>query len=404
MKEDKLKYKIIKNNHILVPQNNTALKAQELAFLELEKMQYDYINSYNVLTEAKKYEMSNKIGNFFVYCFLNKDGASFRLMVGYDHKGIMTQEELKNVIRDYDIAKQKKYEKKFRTFLLLDLIIFSNRRADAIIISNDYEINLYDFSEGKIAEKIKKYKSIDECNTEKERKQYIRKQKQTQRINSYKDKLKIDTSEIKDIMVINDNLMSVKFCNYPCKFYDFNLCYEFYIKGNCKKIYIPNSLCFLMKKEEISDIFYALPLRCNIDAPFFITEQRPKIKQEIINHIYEDNTFIGISLIYLKIFVESFTYFKIRYTKTPYQNDQKNHFCILKGNKKRYMYFEDIRTKNWVPISYGFLEKHLFMNIDLESLMIYISFVCNTECSDDIIKGIIKYDELNKSNFDFFIM
>lgn len=403
MTKQKLKYMINNNNHILIPQNNVSMKAQELAFSFLEKIQYEYIHSYNVLTEAKKYEISNEIGNFFVHCFLNKDGASFRLMVGYKHKGLMTQEELKNIIRDYDIAMRMKKTKKFKTFLLLDLLIVSNRRADAIIINNDYEINLYDFSEGIIAEKIKNFNSVEECETEKEKKQYIRKKKQEQRINSYKNKLKIDSRKIKNIIIDNDSV-SIEFCNYPCKFYDFNNCYKFFLEQNCEKIYIPNSLCFIMKKEDISNSFYALPLRCNIDSPFFITEERPIIQSEYINHIYQNNTFIGISLIYLTLFVESFTYFKIRYTKNAYQDNSKNHFYILKNGKKRYMYFEDTRTKNWVPISYGFLEKHLFMNMDLESLIIYISWNCNKECTEDIITSIIKYDELNKSNFDFFIL
>lgn len=390
------------NNHVLIPMGNDAKEAQELTFLELEKLQYDYICCYNVLTEPKKYELSNFIGTFFVTVFLNNDGASFRLMTGYNSKGLMTQEELKNIIRDYEIAKQKKANKEFKTFLLLDLLINSNRRADAIIIKNDYSIGLYDFSEGKVVEKMKKYNSINDCTTYKERKQYIRKQKQAERIKSYDNKIKTGVEDLENI-IINKEKLSVKFYELPAKYYDFNYFYNIFIDNNCRRIYIPNSLCFLMKKEDVSNSFFAIPLRVNIDSPFFMTETRPNINGEIINHIYQNNTFIGISLIYLTMFVTKCTYFEIKYTKNPSEILKKDHYCVLKNGKKRYMYFKDTRTNNWVPISYGILEKHMFMNISLETLMIYISYLCNPNSSTEEIEGIIKYEEVIKEELNFFI-
>lgn len=403
MEKAQLSFIINENNHILMPNNEVSNKAQQEVFILFEKMQYDYIRSYNVLSENQKYQMSNKIGNFFVNFFLNKDGASFRMMMGFEHKGLMTQEELKNIIRDYEIAKQKKDNKYFKTFLLLDLLFLSNRRADAIIINNNYEIDLYDFSEGEIARKISNYTSIEHCANDKEVKQYLRKQTQSNRIMSYSGKMKIDDRDINHI-IIDKEEVSVKFFNLRAKFYYFNYSYESYIYGNCEEMYIPNSLCFLMKKEDVSSVFFALPLKYNIDSPFFITEQRPEIKQEYIDHAYNNDTYIGVSLIYLTLFIESFTYFKIRYTKNAHNELAKNHFYVLKNAKKRYVYFEDTRTNKWVPLSYGFLEKHMFMNVDLETLVIYISSICNQEYSEDIIKSIIKYDDLNASGFDFFIL
>ena len=152
---NELSYTCKENNHILIPNNKESKQAQEIVFEMIEKKQEIFINSYNVLTMNNKIRMSNEICFLFVKCFFNGDGASFRMLVGYEHKGLMTQEELKNIIRDFKIAKAKKKSGGFRTFLLLDLCIYSNRRADAIIINNDYKIELYDFSEGKIAEKIK---------------------------------------------------------------------------------------------------------------------------------------------------------------------------------------------------------------------------------------------------------
>ena len=157
MKKEKslLSFSIKEGNHILIPNNDVSRKSQEFAFRKIEDLQFELIKHYNVFSDSMKIKLSNEICSFFIRTLLNGDGASFRLLVGYEHKGLMTNEELKNIFRDYEIAKKKIENNEFKTFLLLDLCIYSNRRADAIIITNDYKIELFDFSEGKVVEKIK---------------------------------------------------------------------------------------------------------------------------------------------------------------------------------------------------------------------------------------------------------
>lgn len=231
---EKLSFKLEEGKHLLIPNNKTSLKAQNISFEYFEKMQYDYIQLYDRMNDSEKYINSNRISNFFVTVFLNNDGATFRSLIGLNHKGLMTKEELKNIKRDYEIASRKKKNNEFRSFLLLDLLPLSNRRADAIIITNDYNIELYDFSEGKIVEKIKNNNSQL---TESEKKQKERKQKQQKRIDSYKGKISFNTAEMKDIILDNEN-RTITYYNLNSTFYDFNYIYKLFKNNNYETTYI----------------------------------------------------------------------------------------------------------------------------------------------------------------------
>jgi len=265
---EKLSFKLEEGKHLLIPNNKISLKAQNISFEYFEKMQYDYIQLYYRMNDSERYINSNRISNFFVTVFLNNDGATFRSLIGLNHKGLMTKEELKNIKRDYEIAFRKKKNNEFRSFLLLDLLPLSNRRADAIIITNDYNIELYDFSEGKIVEKIK---NNDSQLTESEKKQKERKQKQQERIDSYKGKISFNTAEMKDI-ILDDEKRTINYYNLNSTFYDFNYIYKLFKNNKYETTYIPNSLCFLITESKLNSIFYAKPLRANIDSPYFITE------------------------------------------------------------------------------------------------------------------------------------
>lgn len=402
--DNQLKYKAIKGNHILQPLNEKSKKAQELGFEFFEKMQLDYINNYSTLNEKNKYKISNDIANFFVKCFLNGDGSTYRRIVGHNSKGLMTNEELKNVRRDYKIAIKKKKSGEFKCFLLLDLLINSNRRADAVIIDNNYKLRLFDFSEGIVVDKIKKYESIDECESDSERKQFFRKQKQQKRIDSYNEKIDNDNNVLKDI-IVDDDQLDLYYKSLNSNFYDFNYSYKMFLQRNRKKTYIPNSLCFLLKKEDLDSSFIAYPLSANIDSPFFTTMYRPIIEEKYINDIYIHNTFIGVSLWYLQIFFNEFTYFKVMLSR---RNDillNKNQVKIKKRNKIKYIYLKDIRTNKWIPFSYGLIEKHLFMNLDLKTWIKYIASLYNYD-NDSLTKDekLINYKKLKNSFFDFFII
>ena len=397
---NQLRFKLKSNKHVLIPDNEVSEKAQNLTFEWFIKIQLYLINKYDSFNENEKYKYSNMIGEYFVRCFLNGDGATFRNLVGYEHKGLMTKEELKNIKRDYDIAINKVKNKEFKVFLLLDLIPASNRRADAIVITNSYEIELYDFSEGIIAEKIK---NKDILLNESEEKQKIRKEKQIKRIESYKNKINADCTPINDIIIDNKST-NVIFYNLNAKFYDLNFVYEIFRSNNYNNTYIPNSLCFLMKKENISFPFVSMSLKHRIDNPFFITEGKPIIRESIIADIYEKNIYIGISLYYAKVFITNFTHFNIKLSKRVQLGMEKSHFYIIKNKKKRYVYLEDSRTGNWISVGMGILEKHMFMNIDLESIIIYLAKACNKNSDENFARGIIKYDELKDSEFAFFIL
>lgn len=397
---NKMIFKTDNQKHVLIPGNQVAEKAQRVAFDKIIELQYDLITNYGKLTEDEKYKFSNAIGDLFVLCILNGDGATFRSLVGYEHKGLMNKEELKNVKRDFDIAVNKVKNEEFKLFLLLDIIPASNRRADAIIITNEYEIELYDFSEGVVAEKIKD-KSVQL--NEKEFKQMKRKEKQEKRIQSYKNKIKIDCTPIKDV-IIDSKMTNIHFFNIDAKFYDFNFAYKLFKENDYNNIYIPNSLCFLMKKENAKYPFIYMPLKYRIDNPFFATEKKPFIDQDVLEDIYEKDIYIGLSLYYAKIFINDFTCFDIKLTKNPQKGMERDHFYVFRNKKKRYVYLCDRRTNKWIGVGIGTLEKHMFMNIDLESIIIYLAKACNNNCDNKFAKEIIKYEKIKNSEFKFFIL
>ena len=104
------------------------------------------------------------------------------------------------------------------------------------------------------------------------------------------------------------------------------------------------------------------------------------------------------------MFINEFTFFKIHATKRQDKNLGKNQMSLLFNGKRKYIYFEDTRTNKWIAISWGFVHKHDYMNIDLKSMMIYIDSICNPKCEKEFVNNVIKYDELKNSEYNFFIV
>lgn len=203
--DQKLIFKAIGGNHILQPQNEISAKVQKALFDLLENKQEEIINNYDHLSDDEKFKITNALSGFFVEVLMNGDQASFKILLGTG-KGLINKQELKNIKNDFKIAKKKRILGEYRTFLLLDLLPHSNRRADAIIVSNGYKIELYDFSEGKVAEKIKNYQGDTKDLNDSEKKQLNRKNKQQERISSFHDKISMSANFLKDVVVDNDNL------------------------------------------------------------------------------------------------------------------------------------------------------------------------------------------------------
>ncbi len=126
------------------------------------------------------------------------------------------------------------------------------------------------------------------------------------------------------------------------------------------------------------------------------------LDQEIIEDVYRNNTYIGLSIPYAVFFIDNFTYFKIHAEKRQDKLLGNNQLSLIIKNKKRYIYLEDVRTKKWVALSRGIIEKHLFMNLSLKTMMIYIDCICNPNANDNFTYNIIKYKELKDSEMNFF--
>ena len=50
-----LQFKLLKDKHILKPMNEISLKAQNISFEYLEKMQYEFINKYDEMNDDERY-------------------------------------------------------------------------------------------------------------------------------------------------------------------------------------------------------------------------------------------------------------------------------------------------------------------------------------------------------------
>lgn len=394
--DNKMVFLALGDNHVLQPQNETAVKAQNLAFELLENLQEKLINEYDKLSDDEKYKKSNHLFKFFVDVLMNKDQVSFKFLLG-SGDSLMNNEELKNIKRDFVIAKKKKESGEYKTFLLLDLSPHSNRRADAIIISNEYKIELYDFSEGTIVEKLKKYQDNLEELSEKEKEQLRRKNKQQERISSFRNKIDMSPNPLEDVIIDNEKV-SIKYYDGKLKLFDFNNAYKYFLKKGRERVYIPDSICFLSKKDihERSDLF-VLPLKRFIDAPHFTVEDR-SIENEIIEDIYKHDTSIVFSRIYFFLFFGRYTSFEIILDKKI----EKHQVKLIIDGKNKGVTIKDSRTNKSFPLTHGLLFKHAFINMSLKSWCEYMSALCNNTFDDKKFNQASFYEDKIKKECSFF--
>ena len=393
-------FSVSDGNHILQPQNKIATKGQNLFFKLLENRQEELIRQYDGLNDDEKFQRANSLSSLFVDVLMNGDQVSFKILLGTGG-GLMNVEELKNVKKDLEIAKKRKALGEYRTFLLLDLLPQSNRRADAIIVNNDYGIELYDFSEGVVAEKLKNYQGDIKDLSEKEKKQLRRKDKQQERIVSFHNKISMDSESLEDIIMDSDITRVRYYCAKP-KLFDFNNAYQQFLNGKRKRVYIPNSVCFLTKKDEYkqSDLF-VFPLKKNIDSPHYTTEGR-FIDNDYIKDIYQNNTNIVFSKYYFFIFFGQYTCFEVLLKKKIETSKLTNHVKLIVNGKTRGVMIKDSRSDKSFPLTYQLLFKHAFMNISLKSWCEYLSAICNQTFNDKKFNQDSFYvDEIKKGCYFF---
>ncbi len=390
------KFSITKGNHILKPENKVAMQSQNAFFEILEKRQEFFINKYETLSSDEKFKYANALADLFVMTLMNGDQASFKALLGSNNQ-LMNNDELNNIKNDFIIAKKKKSLGEYKTFLLLDLFPYSNRRADAIIINNNYQLELYDFSEGVIAEKLKNYTGNITDLKESEIKQLNRKVKQQERVNSFQNKIKMDSKSMEDVILNNKKMNIIYYCDKP-KLFDFNFAYEKFLEENRERVYIPGSLCFLTKEgENNQNDFLNLPLKKYIDHPYYSVDTR-LIRPEFIDDIYKNNTKITFSKYYFFFFFEEFTSFKIVFKKKLEENQVK----VKVNGKTKGLILEDSRTNKQVPLSYPLLFKHAFMNMSLMSWCEYLSAICNQTFEDKTFNQQSFYKEKIKKEAFFF--
>lgn len=399
MSKEKLIFEVDQDKYILIPKNEASRKAQEAAFVLFENMQLKYINEY--YKNDNNIEKSHTLMTFFIKGFLNGDSKAFNLLIGYDHQGMMTKFELSKILEDFNEMKRLKSEKKIKTFFMLDLVPYSNRRADCIVVTNEYEIELFDVSVGFVADKLRNNPDLTKL-SDTELKQFNRKKKQNDRIESFKGKIKPSAYTIDDI-VIDDKSLRINFYHQSnTKFYDINYAVKSLEKSKDNKVYIPNSVCFLTKEKINDELFVSFELANKINHPFFIRANSPQLTIDNYKKIKDNNYYIAISKYYLYIYLELFTPFKILKGKY-YSNSKYSHQISAKINgKTRGFWIYDTRTKKRIALTFGLLYKHIYQSFSLFSLTEYISFLINQTETAEFHKAAYKYDEKNQKNYSFF--
>lgn len=396
-----MRFSVEDGSHVLRPENELAVFAQASCFEILEKMQAELINKYDKLSDDQKIKQANRLSGLFVDILMNGDQASFKILLGQQGKGLMTKEELSNLKKDFEIAKRDKNRGDYKTFLLLDLLPYSNRRADAIVITNQYKIMLHDFSEGIVAEKLKNYHGNEEDLTSSEQKQLRRKNKQNARILSYKDKIDMNSSSLEEVIVDNKASNVRYYCSEP-RLFDFNRAYREFLSSDRKRVYIPSSICFLSRASEHqpSDLF-TFPLKGYIDSPYF-TMQGRFIDNNFIEDVYMHDTKIIFSRHFFFYFFEAFTCFDIRLIKRIDGDNFENQIRLTVNKKVKGIFIEDSRTGKRLPLTYQLLFKHAFMNMCLMSWCEYMSALCNQTFEDKKFnKDSFYVDEVKNKCFFF---
>ncbi len=399
MKEDKLKYKFDINKYILIPQNEISKRAQEKSFLLFETMQLNYIKDYNIENEENK-DSINEIISFFIKVFLNGDSNVFKLLVGFEKDKKMSKFEHDKIMEDYNEMKKMKKAKKIKTFFMLDIVPYSNRRADCIVITNDYNIELYDVSVGKVAEKLKNNPNILEL-TESEQKQLIRKKKQETRIKSFTNKIKPSSTNIKKIYSDEEEINIKYFEQKDTKFFDINAAIDTLKKNKEEKVYIPGSLCFLTTNIT-EGIFIYFEFSEASKNPFFINSGNIGVNKSNILFLKENKVYIAVSKIYLNIYLSLFTPFSITTGKLFDDNKYVKQMSKVINKKNKGLWLHDKRTNKKIQLSYGILYKHIYHFMSLYSLTEYISFLINMNESREFHKNAYNPSDESAKNYFFF--
>lgn len=388
--------------YILIPGNEMSKKTQKISFDTIENMQIELINNYKELEKSERIRLSNQLFSFIVKIFFNGDPSALKAFTGYHGKMSMTDDELSNIKRDYEIAKSKKENKEFLTFFLLDIFPGSNRRADAVVLNNNYDLELYDFSEGVVVEELKKFKGdINELSKSKQ-KQYLRKKKQKEKNDSFSGKFSPFTEEILDVEIFDDS-KGIKYLFIDdFNIYNFNNSYKYFLEHNRQRTFIPLSICFLLNKDDHSDVMVEFPLKTYIDHPHYVNEKK-FIDQKYILDIYSNDTKIGLSWIYFNMYFEMFTHFKIilKRREVQYKGKLFEHFGVKdQYGRKKFVYLKDERTGNELPLSLGLIFKHLYSNFNLKTMTVYMSKMCNQNFNYPIIDIEKFHQEIIKNDFD----
>lgn len=390
------------DKYILIPNNEYARVVQKKAFKMFIDMQRDFIKDYKNIPD--KIKESNKLSDFFVNVFMNGDGTTFKYLLGLRAEGIMTDFESMKIKEDFDFMFDKFSKNEIQCFLMLDLIHLSNRRADCIIVSNEFDIELFDVSTGEIAIKIEDCKDPKNL-TLKEKEQYYRKERQKKRIDSFKDKVKENATAF-DFIQPDKNNLNVSFISQEPDFFDINNTLNHMYNKKIDKCYVPKSVCFLVNSAEKKDFFYIFPMIHYIDSPIFNAKGKPQLSKDNLDFIYDKNMHIAISNIYFYMVILEYTVFKIHYGKaTPKTKDYWPIHSKING-KTRGIYIYDTRTKKQIPLSMGLLYKHVYMNLSIENLVIYISKLINFQDNKDesFHNSSFLKEKVREGIFNFFIL
>lgn len=353
---------------------------------QLELAQLVFLSEYMELNDEEKTRESNRLGITLVISYLRGDGTNLKILLGMTSgEGFLNESELKNCLRDFEIALRMKQEGKFKNFFMLDLLPMSSRMADALIINNSNKVELYDFSAGVVVDKLKRINGDISDLTKSELKQYKRKQRQQSKIDSFKNKIIDDDKESLDIQ-LSPGRGNMYYFNGN-DYYNFSEALNEYRDNNEYNSFdtpIYQSFCYFMTKDFKNKYTVKYQLKGNIDDPIFFTEFR-MVNREDIDFVYQEDLYIGFHILYFQYFLLENTHLEVIFQNPKSFYGGVKHYRVTdEDGKEQGMSVRDNRTKRITPITYGVIGKHVYRNIDAYTLCGYISFLCNHEIRNTI--------------------
>lgn len=358
---------------------------------QLEFNQLKLIKQYYSLDEDERLKYINILGSWLVVEYLNGDGTNLKIYLGLTGgKGYLNEQELVNVERDFWLGIKKKKAGEIKYFFLLDLLPMSSRMADAIVIDKENRVRLFDFTSGEIAEKLDKFTGDINDLPEKQKSQLLRKERQKDRIDSFEGKILDDFEKTEKLKLPYGEANMIYYT--ANNVYDIDKVLKEYINDNTLYGYdspIKNTFCFFSKPNIDYEYCMLFPLKGNIDDPIYIHGDR-MISHEVINFIYKTDISIAFNLGYFLYFIEEFTNFKFELlNKMSFRKGMIQLEMVNKKGHTKGVFLRDKRTKCIMPLTYGFIHKHVYRNIDAYELVKYLSYACN-------IKVKHKYNDYKK--------